>query len=1196
MPESQRAQISKVVLNVSQGEHSPVTHSPAQVGLDAAAATVHAEEDTARSAGIMKETLPLSDLSDARSLSQSPAVTDLHEAEQLECVASPPVKPLDEKSSIPIPIEARSVLRPAKMNVAASARQKDIGVLDDPLKPRGKWRAAMQGRGTTVASKFDEREARKAIDALTQSRSAVHQPRQHHKSAAASIRSRKPGASSIARPSALQALRDKKQGVATDAGPALQRDGGNVSMMPASRDVSTDARKPVPPAPMFENENNGTLSGSNGLTTSLTNAKAASLVKKMPGGKVDFNENSTNGGHERQSNATKAGSKATNYDTPINGTTKTITGSHKRPGLSSKKLDADDETSMFDLPLTPGSKKQLKLVGKKLFASAKTKKPASAREAESDTIVPGKTHAKRKPNAAQVQSQPQRSKGVSSRSQGATLTRSKAKAKASTRVCVDERNGPPASGLPPVASSEPPARVLIHGSDPPRELFVHESLSQFENQVVDLGGEVLNDGHMSARRQEEGIPEGSNARGSGLPDMPNHASDRELDSGCTKLQKSTARESTVDAVQHAQSKSSPKAQPRLNVRSALDHEATAPELRKSTANLPSSPPTSEQQILPSRTNDLIDERSAGKATLISFDRDGPRNQGTLSGKNSKKALNPQRSIPVLPNDSGHASDYPQNVRAQLSSGKHKALSVLPAATSMWDHFMAPPSNVANSTSDALAEFRRGAPGATTSHTTISSMQAAEQATRPDDGDDAFIFIDDVDTTEAIVSDDHKFARKSLAQSKELTVSQNEMPPPGFLTSKVSGPTKELLERAPQHSPKGSSANTPGTFSTEAKIKRPREVTEQQEHNIHKRQRMTNDLSPGTIVRIFEKNTSTSSQGRQVANDKAFTATQPMLHHRREARVHNAVRKPSQTVDVQGSPVPAGIELLPTDGRTVLEVLSQSQQLALTSEVLPGISSPNYIAGRGFVQPLSPHGEILASNMKPMPASSNNESLRMAGTVLSRLDSARSVKPTGHDQDPFNSAYSAYRQEPTEFSKKLLLMTRGEADARLIATSAEVDPDQGPVNPRTENHSLPSSSGSDVSSELHPSALSDIGTWRAALRADQIDLFDELVTISHKLVRHLVSHETARSDAVADYQKRGAHIIRTMEATHAAQYTQHMSHLMNLRKTVGRKLVACREKLHGVRTSLAELKRRRDEQGGQKHDVQGAMRQVMASVC
>lgn len=54
------------------------------------------------------------------------------------------------------------------------------------------------------------------------------------------------------------------------------------------------------------------------------------------------------------------------------------------------------------------------------------------------------------------------------------------------------------------------------------------------------------------------------------------------------------------------------------------------------------------------------------------------------------------------------------------------------------------------------------------------------------------------------------------------------------------------------------------------------------------------------------------------------------------------------------------------------------------------------------------------------------------------------------------------------------------------------------------------------------------SWRASLNAHQSTLFDALVGISHRLVRHLVDQEIAMGDIVSDFHRRGASLVEAMK--------------------------------------------------------------------
>nr|POE80808.1 hypothetical protein CFP56_56881 [Quercus suber] len=1188
MPGSQTFQVTKVMLNVSQGEHSPVTQSPCKVV--SSAVDVRSEEHLASSASIVKETLPMSQLPVSDGLVQ-PATANGHSGERLaSCAPSPRVRSLGDTCPSPVPHGFQGLSGPGEMNAGVSTSQKGTGALEDISKNGAKQRVTVQQRttGATDRSKIGQRRPWRTDDAPI----GTLQPGRQNRLDATSTQIRKSGVNGAARPSALQALRDKRQGIAADAGLAQQGDESNVSMISGSRNMNAQSRMTIPSAPMLDLEGVDKWTSNKKRSSAANDAEAVSAVKLGSRKKVDPYGSHTNVTDGRQSTAQKASHNATKHDPSIAKVTEKAQGLVKRSKDSSKNARADDETNVFDLPLSPGPKKNLKSVPKRRPAPSKVKKSASTREAESDAFVPVKAQSKRRPGKPQAGRKAGRQNVAPLRDSGATLTRTKAKA--SVRMRDDEKEDLKALGRPSDSGAEHRALEHPHADESTCNPLVNESISQFESQVVDLDGDDVDPEHSTVQQPITVSANCDMIQGHPCAERQNHGGQLKNDEKCVRAEQTVAERLTLDVVQDTTSKAASKSRVTQKNRVLSDHEDTirGPHF-ENTANLPSSPPENDQSLLPPQTGDMVNGHSSVKANLISFDHSGPRNQGTLSGKKPRKPIDTQQRKSVLPGNLPYNSEPFRNVGVHSADREHKARSVQSATKSNWDYFKAPPSNVARSMSDALAEFRIGVTGASEHCTSGNSLKASEQAIRQDE-DDAFTFIDDVDMTTEFAPDNQISAKKVFPEPRRLTTSQLAMPPPGMLGSKRSLPREE--PDIVRGCTSGDALHaTSGASRSESQLKRPRETAQQREDGGHKRQKRADDLSSHPVVRISANDSHPNST--QAPGFRTDFASQP-LSNRFKPKDRIATRKSSQTVDIQGSPIPAGVKLSAADDRTVLEVLSQSQQLAVTPELIHGTSSPSNATSNDRTPPPSSEEGVLTSIVKPPPPSANEASMSIAGNVLGRIDTARVTKEHRNDpnQDPFRSTDSALRQKPTEFSKRLFLMAQAQADDEPVVASQENDTDRTLVNPHGPTHRLLSSSESDFSSEPRPTAMDDIGKWRDCLRVDQINLFDELVSISHKLVQHLVSSEDARSDAVNDYQKRGAHIIQTMQATHIAQYRKHVTHLAKVKKKVGRNLAACNDRLRGFIGDLAEMKQRSDEQRDPDHDVQRALQNVMSTFC
>ena len=119
-------------------------------------------------------------------------------------------------------------------------------------------------------------------------------------------------------------------------------------------------------------------------------------------------------------------------------------------------------------------------------------------------------------------------------------------------------------------------------------------------------------------------------------------------------------------------------------------------------------------------------------------------------------------------------------------------------------------------------------------------------------------------------------------------------------------------------------------------------------------------------------------------------------------------------------------------------------------------------------------------------------------------------------------------------------------------SGDEDPDKTLVEPEPEPQPKASKGAADRQSRYARSYtkmsedrapdMPAIGKWRTAIQPHQMNLFDELVAVSHKLVRHLVDQETAMKEAVNDYKKCSINAIEQLELQQAQEYRQSLKKL------------------------------------------------------
>ncbi|KAK4499868.1 hypothetical protein PRZ48_008054 [Zasmidium cellare] len=259
---------------------------------------------------------------------------------------------------------------------------------------------------------------------------------------------------------------------------------------------------------------------------------------------------------------------------------------------------------------------------------------------------------------------------------------------------------------------------------------------------------------------------------------------------------------------------SPAAEPKRQTQIQAQEDSPSRNTRsraRTPANIPSSPPTQPQYGM-QHLDPISATARSRKTAIIGFGKDGPRNQGTLSGKTpgSRSARgnhSPMRSTKV-PLADGRKTDVARGKRAS---------SVATTTRTARTNKSAAPSNVADDVGDALAGLRgktnvaqdvgdalsdlkemvtKDPVIATASkQKTISAVDAIEpkQKTVPaadpqpqDDYDDGFVNIDDYEET-TLFEPDVQETRSPKPLSFNRSASQLAMPPPTKVPAKSTRP-------------------------------------------------------------------------------------------------------------------------------------------------------------------------------------------------------------------------------------------------------------------------------------------------------------------------------------------------------------------------------------------------------------------------
>ena len=639
----------------------------------------------------------------------------------------------------------------------------------------------------------------------------------------------------------------------------------------------------------------------------------------------------------------------------------------------------------------------------------------------------------------------------------------------------------------------------------------------------------------------------------------------------------------------------------------------------------SSPPLKGKQAMLRTADGLVDDTAAQRTTIISFDKSGPRNQGSLSVKKGaagaawrdRSSLQPGNFPPT----SGTSSKAKVDLRRRNGPSS--------AATSVRSHRTtrpAPPSNVAEDVSDALAGFMKQPqqkfeqldPRLQPAAITRSGPRARMQSEQPVE-DEGFAFVDDFDGPTLVdAPTEQKLASRHDARTAARpTDAQIAMPSP---VSKLQHPHR--APTVPAMLPSNESVAPQKVTTNVSATQSGKRVRNQQCDNEEpsKRPRVSTSAEAVQVGAQEEgRNVGLSQAQRkpELLQRHAKQVPEPIKRSSRQPRRHTS--QGSQKVDIHGSPVPDG--MIVPEQATVLETFSQQAGLSpdavlgetMVSRKIPTADKVDPTARPQFFMPPSRQPNVQSSNRKTVPGGPHEES--QALTAVIRIDARR---PLLEDQrglpstDPFTSS-EEHRKQPSDgssssnFMEQLTKMTAKAQQQIKTASNIQIsdeDPDMTLVEPvppkrgakRVPSLSTVSSSGVSEETNDSSSTISDLRTWRSGLKPHQMIVFDELVNISHRLVSNLVDNETAVTDIVEDYRRRGSNLVEQMHLSHARQYQKYVDTLKERKKRLRKDLTDCSRKLKENVVAVKKDRKGRAESSSEHIAVEEKLQSFMRDYC
>lgn len=917
--------------------------------------------------------------------------------------------------------------------------------------------------------------------------------------------------------------------------------------------------------------------------------------------------------------------------------TQTTKGALKRPARALLQPIAKARKSTYDVPDSPEDEPARPLKKTRTSRASPVKRPAtSARTTARNNRQqqPAKSVSKAGAKAKERQNHVDEEDARSVASGASKATASRARMKTASQVMQSTVAADQASRKASAQRTKPGPHDKQNLQPIPGSIPADETFEDFERDVMqydadNIGDDIGNDS--SAKEVTVNLPSKE------VPSATHHSPSNDPLSRDAQVhnvpEKQIRGASQQDAIvlSDRQEPSSPLQSPPKKI----DKELTGAQgqdlgsrVPKTPSIFPSSPPlrraagiTGAQGAAGSA---LVNTDTAKKATIISFDRSGPRNQGSLSAKKvgAGSLLESRTSLPpnvFLGSDQSGRSKY----AAERLHGRSSAVTTLKSAKTT--RAALPVSNVAESVTEALAGFTKKHPPTTNAKmdTVVQTIAApkpnvhAPLAVPRVVPDDDFTYIDDFDGPTLV--DDHASANNEskLIPQKPLTASQTLMPAPA---KKVAD--EKMPRRAPtvpsMAAAKGHTASQKAVVPAADTSRAPKRALDSE----------TNAESPKKRPRTTQtsrENNHASTEASLATRDVQKIAKQALSRSQTQQPLEparRASRKPSRQasqnkVDMHGSPIPEG--LIVADTTTALETYSQQAKLSsdapfgdvTATRKATAVDKSDHILLPPDLPPPSRQPEVLSSNRKVRPAGPQEESQAITRVV------ARNAKKlfvqddsTEPSTDPFTSSEEE-RKEPrggSKFANELKRMTveaQVQNNAAVHEQEVDHDPDKTLVEPeqplynankRVQSYSSDSSSDMSAVSDNSSASVRNLATWRNALKPHELNLFDELVHVSHRVVRHLVDRETAATDIVDDYRRRGTTLIEQMELSHAQEYQKYVETLKERKKRLRKGLSECSLKLKGVSVAVANGQQRDYEQTHSGVDVQKKLQSVLNRYC
>lgn len=576
-----------------------------------------------------------------------------------------------------------------------------------------------------------------------------------------------------------------------------------------------------------------------------------------------------------------------------------------------------------------------------------------------------------------------------------------------------------------------------------------------------------------------------------------------------------------------------------------------------------------------------------KATVIAFDKSGPRNQG--------QKRPPGSAIPSSKMKSGATH------RAGPSSAAtsfRTSMSGRPAA----------PSNVANSFGDALAAFSvKGKASAAPSMPESSKTPALNRESRPtimpespskplqtalgdagatlqDDG--GFVNIDDMDDQEQLANEPAapEQSPERVAKRTKLSVQQSSEPiepapptPDGVAeiedkardgTNEVADITAQAFKSAPRLDPEQPKRKDEMTSTrsrpaiSPAKSSGPSQesdevISHSKSYKFERSEPPKQQRHEAPISKVDELHPrKRKASAAFAAVESAPEASQNSLRRRSQQ-----ISQGSQTVDLNGSPVPLDFDV--GKQATVLEVYSQ--QTSLSSDPAEPLQQPNFTKNKK-TKPASPRAESQLVSRVALDQKYSPSVALLAGKAGVHVKGMRTS--TQKERPQYAAEHDRQAHEEPQDGEDEEGDWGEDPDNTLVDDEEEAMPTQH-VKKTPKQFSKPGESRFEPLSD-------DLMVWCNTLKPHQLDFFEELVKVSRDVVDFTVHQENSNLRMLETQHKQGLLRIEKEELARAKRHQDLTLKLQQARRERKRKLRTAEENIKTAITNHEAVVQEREE--------------------